>query len=357
MESFDLTIDEIYEAAIIPDMWPGVLTRLAKLTGSLGSILIARSDSGLRMVASDDEFLHEASEYFMTFSSHNERLVRLLRTAHHGFVSDDDVFTRAEIESEPMFRDFLIPRGYGRGIATAIPMPTGEHVILHCEGTYAAQPVDPGMVAQLQRLRPHLARAALLGTRNAFLAAQSAVDILESVGLPAVALRPDAAPVVMNGLFDTAAADWFSVQRGRLSLRDAKADRLLTDALRSVRHGQVVRSIPIMHDSRPAVLHVIPIRRSAVDLFGQSTALAILMTPHRGGPLSAPLLQTLFDLTPTEALIAQDIAGGATVRAIAAARSTHVETVRNQVKRILSKTGCARQAELQHLLAGLNGRF
>lgn len=280
-------------------------------------------------------------------------MLRLLGAAHHGFLSDFDVFTPSEIADQPMFRDFLVPRGYGRGIATVIPMPTGEQVILHCEGRYSDQPFDPVHVAFLDRLRPHLARAALLGARTAFLAARSAIDTLERLGLPAVALRAQGGVVVANALFEAEAPQWARSTQGQLSLIDPKADRLLADALRAVRHAHVVRSIPVSREDGPGVIHVIPIRRSAVDLFGQTAALAIFMRPRRQEPPATPLLQALFDLTPAEAAVAQDLAAGQTPALIAARRQTSVETVRNQVKRILSKTGCTRQAELQTLLAML----
>lgn len=354
-EPFDSIVDRIYEAAVIPGMWPGVLQNLNRLTASLGSVLIARSAADLRMVASDDVFAREATEYFTTFSSHNERLVRLTRAAIPGFVSDHDVFTADEIEVEPMFRDFLRPRGYGRGIATVIPMLTGEEIILHCEGRFSPEPFDRRILDMLAQLRPHLARASMLAARTAFQAARTAVETLERVGLPSVAVTGDGAIITANSHFEQEAAHWARGSARRLWLIDPNADRLLAEALQTLHHTNVVRSIPVAREAGPGVLHVIPVRRAAADIFGRSTALVIFMRP-RAPQLPAPsLLQALFDLTPTEALIAQQTARGMRPAEIAAGRGTSLETVRNQLKQVLAKTGCRRQADLQAMLTLLGG--
>jgi DNA-binding CsgD family transcriptional regulator len=101
------------------------------------------------------------------------------------------------------------------------------------------------------------------------------------------------------------------------------------------------------------VLHLIPVKRSAHDIFGQSFAL-LLMTPISGERTpSLDLMRSLFDLTPAEARVAQGIAAGKTLEDLAAAGVVSINTVRNQLRRVLEKTGCTRQAELAALLSSV----
>ncbi|HOY03713.1 MAG TPA: hypothetical protein PLV36_19660, partial [Zoogloea sp.] len=83
----------IYEAAVLPENWDKVLARMAQLSNTLGSVLIARSPAGLKMAGSTPTFLQEATEYFIAFSAQNERLKRLIARGHSGFVADSDVFS------------------------------------------------------------------------------------------------------------------------------------------------------------------------------------------------------------------------------------------------------------------------
>ena len=116
-----------------------------------------------------------------------------------------------------------------------------------------------------------------------------------------------------------------------------------------------MRSLPIpaQGDGTPAVLHVVPIRRAAHDLFTGSSAILVLSKPSSSATEATPLLQALFDLTPAEAAIAARIAAGETVERIALAAGKSVATVRNQLQSVLDKTGCRRQVDLARLLAQL----
>jgi DNA-binding CsgD family transcriptional regulator len=355
MLSHETLTDRIYEAAVIPELWPSVLASFAELSSSIGSVLIARSDSGLRMVASDPDFEKEAQEYFLTFSTHNERTLRLLRASRQEFVSDQDVFTLDQLLVEPIFRDYLIPRGFGRGVATVVPIPTGEQIILHCEGPFSPDPYDARTKESLNLLRPHLARAAMVGARLAYEAVKSSADLLDRLGMPAVAVSSQRKIVVANALFDSQAGDWVLSSQNGITLRDPIATEFLGRALGTVRQQETIRSIPLRLEAGPAIIHVIPIRRSAADIFNNCAALLVFMRPRSDSAVEASLLLALFDLTAAEADVANAIALGKSIADIASARQTSLETVRNQLKRVLVKTGCHRQADLQALLRQLAG--
>ena len=100
------------------------------------------------------------------------------------------------------------------------------------------------------------------------------------------------------------------------------------------------------------VLHVIPVRGSARDIFTQATALLVVTPVDRAAVPTAEVLQGLFDLTPAEARVARGIGQAETIDTLADATGVNRETVRSQLKAVLSKTGLSRQQELVSLLAG-----
>ncbi len=67
----------------------------------------------------------------------------------------------------------------------------------------------------------------------------------------------------------------------------------------------------------------------------------------------AQLVRGLFDLTPAESKIAQDIARGMNVPEISSTYSISPNTIKTQMKSIFLKTGVNRQSELSALLNGL----
>ena len=115
-----------------------------------------------------------------------------------------------------------------------------------------------------------------------------------------------------------------------------------------------VKSIPVAATVGhvPMVLHVIPVRGSARDIFTQATALLVVTPVDRAAVPAAEVLQGLFDLTPAEARVARGIGQAETIDTLADATGVNRETVRSQLKAVLSKTGLSRQQELVSLLAG-----
>ena len=349
----DLT-DRIYEASVLPECWPDVLDRVTGVVGGVGTVLIAVREANLRITGSSPEMVKTVNEYLYQFRGRNERTRRLLEISRAGFVADSDAFSPEELASEPIFRDFLTPRGLGQGIGTAIHLPERELLVFHTEGRYARQPVDPSLVQALDGLRPHLARAALLSARLAFERARTAVDTLSALGLGACAVTDSGVVIAGNERFDQERGLWTTRGGGRVALHDRRADRLLYEAL-GAGEGRPTRSIALRAQGTgaPAVLHSVPVRRSAHDLFNRCAAILVLTQPVPGPSNALPLLQALFDLTAAEAALAARIAAGETTDAVAAKDGKSVSTVRNQLKSVLEKTGCRRQADLAALLARL----
>src|SRR5208337_3644578 len=107
-------------------------------------------------------------------------------------------------------------------------------------------------------------------------------------------------------------------------------------------------------DNPPMVVHLIPMRRGALDIFSGALAL-IVITPVCPGEIpTATLLRGLFDLTAAEARVAREIATGNTIRNIASQTAKSEETIRTQLKAVFAKTGVSRQAELSSLLGNIN---
>lgn len=355
----DDLVDKIYEAGAVPELWPGVLEELARLSRVSGGLLFAVREQAVHWTASAG--LYEVSKgYFDAgYPGRDDRTARLLAYDHQGFVTDLDVFTREEWEADPIRREYFVPRGYGWGVATGIKVPTGDLLIFHGERRLEDGPVERAVVEQLDRLRPHLARAALMSARIAFERAQGMVSALEMVGIPAAVLGPRGAAIATNALLDELNPVVVQARPQRLGFSNEAADQLLIAALEAAEaglHQAAARSIPIpaTEGSAALVAHLLPIRASAREVFSGATAV-LLMTPVTPRELpDAAVIQVLFDLTPAEARVARALGGGMTISQIAATTGASAATVRNQVQAVFGKTGMHRQADLVGLLRGLS---
>ena len=345
--------DRIYEASVLPEFWPDVLRGFAQVAECRAAALIATNGESFKWIGCSP-LAEELARNHYSYPGGQDRSRRLMAKQRAGFVSDVDVYTQAEMLAEPLYTEYFFPNGFGRGIATAIHVPTGDTIILSAEGDYRLGEFSPAIYNRLDGLRPHLARSALISARLAFERVRTAVETLSGLGLAACAVSRAGIVLVANAEFDAEPLLWTTRGGNRIALLDRRADGLLHEALGLIETEQGVRSMPLVAaGAAPAVLHVVPIRRAAHDLFSRAAAILVLTKASEAPTQATSLLQALFDLSATEADIAARIAAGRTAEQIALADAKSIDTVRNQVKSVLQKTGCRRQLDLARLLAQL----
>lgn len=353
-------IDRIYECAVVPAHWPGVLDELAGLAGASGGLLFAVRDRVLNWTSSG-----VLGEVFRTYVedgwfSRCSRRVCLFSQNTPSFLVEHDFWTPAQLDENPIYRDFFRPRGLGWSAGTGLMMPTGDNIVFSVERAFDQGPVEKAQVEMLNGLRPHLARAALISSRLNLQNAKGAGELLAALGLPALVLDESGVVIDANALMDTLPGQVRWQLHQRIALADARANALLLASLPALDAAAGATDVPVhsfalrgLTGLAEMVAHLVPLRRSAQDIFGRSYALLIVtpLTTRKAPPVE--LLRSLFDLTPSEARVARGLAGGATLDEIATAGDVSRNTVRTQVQRVLEKTGCTRQSEVTALLTGI----
>lgn len=350
-------IDRIYESSFVPDLWPGVLDELAELTGSRGGLLFSARDRVLKWTSSDN-----LNDIFRSYVEDGwfprcPRRVCLFAKSMPAFFVEHDFWTADQLDNNPIYRDFFRPHGLGWSAGTGLQMPTGDHIVLSIERDHDRGPIERERVELLNELRSHLGRSAFVAARLGLQRAKGANETLTAMGLPALLLGRDGTVIEANSLVENLSAQVQWRARNRITLADGAANELLSSALAALDTNPElsVRSFPLRDaDDRAAMVgHLIPIRRSAHDIFAGSYALLVLtpVTATRGPPVE--LMRSLFDLTPSEARVARGLAAGDTLEEIAANGGVAISTVRSQLRQVLDKTGCTRQAEVVSLLANV----
>ncbi len=350
-------IDRIYECSFAPEFWPGVLDELAKIAGARGGALFAANTKVVNWTAS--AILREGMERFAKSDllTRGQRGARLCDARHAGFLTEHDLWTNEELRADPFYYELLWPAGLGWAAATAIPLPTGDTLYLNLERDYERGPVESAIVQQLDMFRPHLARSALMSARLQLERAQAASETLALIGLPALVFDDRGKVLAVNHLIEAQSDHVRWRAQDRISLKDLGADTLFQQAIATLDIESVapVRSFAVRSAAAKAamVAHVIPIRRSARDIFIRCAGVLVMtpLTLPQAPPIE--LVQSLFDLTAAEARVARRLTSGETVENIALTGGVSLNTVRTQVRRVLDKTGCRRQAEVVALLGGV----
>lgn len=347
-------LDGLYEAAVLPELWPEAIARCGVQVGGIGAVMfMARAGqthgfSSPNLKSRFDEWVASGA------MAYNPRIERAMARSDLPVVRDQDLFTIEEIETLPYFQTV---RSYGVGWSVALkqPLPDDAFTILSLERPGTEEPFGDDAVRWLLGMKPHVARAAVASTRLALERLAATLNAFTALGIPAATLAPGGRMIDANPAFGRFVGTVFLDRRVRLGLIERGADTLLGEALARLRRdlwSKAVGSIPVRagEGHGPLVVHVVPMRRSAHDVFAGAGALLVVSELGVTATLDAAVIQTLFDLTPAEARVARMLAEGATIDEVSVALGLSDSTVRGHLKAVFRKCGVHRQSELVALL-------
>jgi len=346
-------VDALYEAAFIPEKWPAVLSEITDAAASRAAVLIVFADGmpirGKAVPLQQAQMEEVLADPILQLSPITA--ARRMTAQPASFVDLDSLMTPEEIRDDPL-RIRLRARGMGVQAGTVIPMPSGEMAMfifergLH-DGSYA-----PESLPFLNRMRPDMARASLAAARLGLEQARGTVDALAMIGLPAAVLAANGRVKVTNALFDQEKQLFISMAFGGVAIAHPECNRLFQQALKEQNRKPVLRSIPMHNVSgAPVVLHVLPLKRDAHDLFGGGDLLVVATVISASTLVPSPTILTgLFDLTPAEVKLATALAKGLNLKMAAAEAGLQFSTVRTYLNRIFRKTGTNQQSQLVALL-------
>ena len=355
MSDFETLVDQIYEAATNPDLWPQVMEDLGGAVDAAGGFLVTRrAEKWIGWRCSDA--LAPGSEAWLTGAAaeRSHATARLVGFNRAGFVARQEVFTDQEWLAEPLLTEWCGPLGLDHCAATAIPAPTGDLVVVQVSRRIGKPQFDRGDISRLDAFRPHLARAGLLAARWRLERLRAAAEALAMIGLPAAILDARGKVLAANALIQELHSHLTWLPQDRVALLDAGANELLRRAIADIADPAAasVRSFPSRGTGdNPVVVHLVPATGQARDLFeGGFGVLAVMPIAGPSAP-DAGLIQGLFDLTAAEARAASGVAEGLTLDQIAERDGVALETIRKRLQSIFAKTGTDRQSRLAGLLA------
>jgi DNA-binding CsgD family transcriptional regulator len=286
------------------------------------------------------------------------RAVGFPRMMSGEIVTDHDLLTPEQIESDPMYNEILIPSGFHWFAGVGFWADSAAWA-LTIQRTEREGPFEDREKKLLARLAPRLTETATLATTIGRIALTSITDVLSHVRQPALVLDRQGMVLSTNAAADVGFDEEIRVRDRRLVVRDKKAvaklDRLM-DLVRSAPEATALSASPILvrRTAKPSVvIRVLPVDGPARNAFLGARVLLVFsnLTP-RLAPDPTLIAQAL-DLSPAESRVAALLATGFSIDVAAERLCISRETARNHVKAAFSKTGTHRQAELISLVSQL----
>ena len=338
---------------MLPEAWVGVMEDICRWGDFFGGMVAIDDVTGADWVLTPsvtplfEEFLHGG------WQPRNDRLYGLVKSGDFDFVSDSQLYSADDKARIPIYRDFLLPRGFGMGAATIVEAADGRRMSIIFERRLEQGAVGPELLAALNGLRPHMARALNLASEVRRQRRQVLLNGLSLAGVAAALITEQGRIVAANSEFEKLGDYIAFLAHGRLALRDAAAQQLFSEALASL-GGVRVQSLPLPSADAtvtPGVLHILPLRRMARDLGPSAEAIVMAAFPTKGDHTLFPLLKTLYDFTRAEARVAALMLEGEALPEIAKRLGVAYETARSTAKAIYRKTGSTGQTDFVRRLS------
>jgi len=355
---YDLLVDAIYRAGADPQEWSYVL-RL--LTGAFNGVCAA-----LHLGDAASEFSFgvtyeldpEASEaYAKHFFAINPLNSPLTHVPAGKAIGDNELVPRETYRASEFYNDYSL-RYRLNGSVTGILDNRNGHV--SCIGIVTATGTDPHTaeeVSAFQRLMPHLRRAIELNRKfaTAKANAEASLGTLDQLDFGVVLLGENGIVLRANAIAAAMANSAYGIRlvQGRLKIADAGAQNRLDYLIGCAVNGVGPRGGPLLiprASGKPIFARILPYTGVSYDGVPAVQAIIYLRDPEASPTPAVDHIAMAHGLTPAESRVLRALLNDSDVRSIAENFGVSVATVRNQIARIMEKTGTAKQTELMRLL-------
>lgn len=361
----DELLDTIYDTAAEPDLWPTALTQMADFTGSQGGILFGQSFGASRVYFDYNGRLSEDCN-----QAYKERHVQnpwndaMQRQPVGRVVLSDEVVPLASLKPTLFYDEVLRPQDVAHNVMIALAMRDDFCVAFNlCRSARQGQ-LTAEQQESVSQLVPHLRRAIGLGFRiDGYRALQSGqFRVLDHLAAGVVLLDSQS-----RLLYANAAARAHDTLHGPLSLRrnsvaarsPAYAQRLAA-LIRAARLGapSASMSVPGSSDGQLITILVVSVRGKDVGRLGDlhmpdAAVMLFIVDPADRLGIPPAWIMDAYGLTRAEARVALVASQGLGAPEIAAQLGLSVNTVKTHMRRIYSKTGTGRLAELTRLITSV----
>lgn len=336
----------------INDVCQAWATQMFALDKRNGTALFSHYGGGARAEA------HLA--YLQTYQRIDPRAPMVMASRTTDWFHCHQVFTDDMVAASPFYQDFLIPVGARYVSAIKLVDDDDMGVLLAILRGVGTQPLEPGTLAWLDSLRFHMAEALAIARHLGSLHLERMVGqtVLDRLAQPIFLVDAARTLRYANAAAQAAltAASAVHAPGGVLRCSNSGDDAKLTEALDALvvaapTSGPVDRQFvrlrgPNAHQAMGISLSVLRPMETA-GCFGELPLAMLVLHDSAQATAGDPfIIQELFGLTPAEAQVGTLLCQGMGLDDIATRRGVSLNTVRNQMSTLLSKTGSTRQADL-----------
>ncbi|MDW6023101.1 helix-turn-helix transcriptional regulator [Mesorhizobium sp. BAC0120] len=356
MHGDDALIDLIYGALLGETSWQDFLGKLSRTLPGGGSTLFFHDANRRKGAFSLSGGIEPSAldAYASYFSSINPWMTKAaVRPVGRGVVAEQ-MLPRAEFVRTEYYNDFARKNGMESAVGVTIIRDRGVSFMLSTVTSRADPDSNMAEAERLTRLAPHLRRtfeyySRAPHDRTVTDVAEAALSVLD-IGLLMLGdggrvrtMTPAAARMMEEGVGLSVSAT------GKLRSSKAAVDEVITAMTDRTLERPHVSDVVAAGSRGPVRLTFIRVGKDKAAAFFEGPTVLVLIDPAHPPRSNAQAVGPAFDLTAAEHRIFAGIAAGQTLREIADNAGISYQTARVQLRRVFTKTGVNRQADLVRL--------
>jgi DNA-binding CsgD family transcriptional regulator/GAF domain-containing protein len=360
LEAFSKLTGSLYEAALEPVRWKSLALEAAHAFG-VESCLMQLQNRAAGTATLLDFTPNLTSKAMATyrdyFYAHDWWATTALSAGVGSTIICGDFTTEAELVGTEFYADWLAPHDIFDALAGSIRVPTGDVGIVGIHRARRMRPFDRNDQRQLQMIMTHFAAAVDLSRRLATLRrGQSlAFDAMDALSAGILVVNRVARVLIANRTAEAVLTkfDGLGVRHGILVAQDGAIDQILhksiRDALLAARGKTPIAPAIVVvprEAGPPLSLMVFPLPPDvAAPGSAEPMAMIFLGDPHPAADRWPEALARAYRLTPAESRLAGALLLGERPQDYCERTGISINTAKSQIRSILAKSGCSRQAE------------
>lgn len=360
-------IGDIYDAALDPSRWRGVLGKTCEFVGGSSAVLYWHDAASERSAALHlfNEDPYYTKLYFDKYVKLNPMFPAATFVESGVVHSAFDLIPQEEIVKTRFYREWMKPQGMMDALGAVLEKGIARAALLNIRWVESDAALDEESRRRLALLVPHFQRAVAIGrlfdqnkaTR------ESLTETLDHVEAGVFLVDPDGRVVLANlqGRKMLEDGTLMQVRRDMLTAVCQDANRMLREVIAAAANGDgslgirgVALPLSVSHSQWFA--HVLPLtsglRRQAGSAHGAVAAVFVRRSSPED-PSSLEALARRYDLTAGELRVVDAVMKVNGMKAIAELLGVSQETVKSHLHSIYRKTGTQRQNALVKLVAGV----
>ncbi len=368
MFDYDRIVGSIYDCAANPELWLNTLCDIRDAFDGAYALVAFADISGMAL-GQPPAIVKHNSPWDETWLKQMEAAVAKIPGGGGIFdVGLDVAWTQlgrideAAFKSTDFYRTIVQPQGLRDTMNTTYVQRTGFLGMLSTPSYAKREPFGTKEILLAQRLTPHIRRAMLINdlTDKGKLALALYRQVLDQLSVAVFVVGLGRRIVFTNAAGDAMLSEGnhvHSVAGALNAQRIVGAPAALDDAIDRASKGDVAIGIsgigvPLVGaNGERSAAYVLPIAGKDIrgDL-GKGHCAVFISQRGEQQPMAIEILRTVFDLSPTEARVAQLISNGDNPSMIAESLNLSINTIRTHLAKSFAKTGTGDQTALGALV-------